>query len=90
LREENCFSKAILPAVETIEGGNVANQSIPDPAMRSNGASSGTIPMACLTQATHVKKAVRATDENISDLNSAFLAERGCLSPEKSLKHTAA
>jgi len=68
----------------------MANQSVSDSAMRSNGAPSGTVPLACLSRATRLKKAVRSVDENISDLCSAFLAERGCLSPGKSQKQTAA
>jgi hypothetical protein len=68
----------------------MANQSVSDPAMRSNGAPSGTVPLTCLSHATGLKKAVRSVDENISDLCSAFLAERGCLSPGNSQKQTAA
>ena len=46
--------------------------------------------MARLSYATHLKKAARSVEQDIPHLCSAFLAERGCLSPGKSQKQTAA
>jgi len=68
----------------------MTNQSVPEPAKQGKGASSGTVPMTCLSHATHPKKVARSDEEDISHLCSAFLAERGCLSPGKSQKQTAA
>ncbi|MGA2896985.1 MAG: hypothetical protein ABSE27_05240 [Acidobacteriaceae bacterium] len=66
------------------------DQSVFEPKMRSNGANSDPAPMACLSYATHLKKATRSVEQDVSHLCSAFLAERGCLSPGKSQKQTAA
>jgi hypothetical protein len=68
----------------------MANQSVPDPAMRNKAASSNPTPWIHDPHATHQKKAVRTVEADVSYFCSAFLAERGCLSPEKSRKHTAA
>jgi len=73
----------------------MTNQSVPEPARQSKGASGNPVPVTCLTHTTSLKKAVRAVkgvrsvEADVSYLCSAFLAERGCLSPEKP-KHTAA
>ena len=66
------------------------NQSVFDPKMRSEGASSDPVYLARLPYATGLKKAVRSVEQDVSHLCSAFLAERGCLSPGKSQKQTAA
>ncbi|MGP8259976.1 MAG: hypothetical protein ACLQM6_08500 [Acidobacteriaceae bacterium] len=68
----------------------MANQSVPDPAMRNKAASSNPTPWTRDPNATRQKKAVRAVEVDVSYFCSAFLAERGCLSPGKSQKHTAA
>ena len=62
------------------------DQSVSEPKMRSNGANSDPAPMACLSYATHLKKAVRFVEADIFHLSSAFLAERGCISSGKSQK----
>ena len=90
MREEKYSSKAILSAVETIEGGNMANQFDPEPAKRSKVAPSNPTPWIRDPHATHLKKAVRSVEVDVSYLCTAFLAERGCLSPEKPKKYTAA
>jgi len=66
------------------------DQSVFEPKMRSNGANSDPAPMACLSYATHLKKATRSVEQDVSHLCSAFLAERGCLSPGTSRKQNAA
>ena len=66
------------------------DQSVSDPKMQSNGANSDPAPMACLSYATHLKKAARSVEQDASHLCSAFLAEQSCLSPEQSQKQTAA
>ncbi len=66
------------------------DQSVSDPKMRSNGANSDPLASARLLYATHLKKASRSVEQDIPHLCSAFLAERGCLSPGKSQKQTAA
>jgi hypothetical protein len=66
------------------------NQSVFDPKMRSEGASSDPAYLARLPYSNGLKKAVRSVEQDISQLCSAFLAERGCLSPGNSQKQTAA
>jgi hypothetical protein len=66
------------------------NQSVFDPKMRSKGESSDLAYLARLPYATGLKKAVRSVEQDISQLCSAFLAERGCLGPGKSRKQDAA
>lgn len=66
------------------------NQSVFDPKMGSKGAGSDPAPLTGLPNPPHLKKPVRFVEADIFHLSSAFLAERGCLSPEKSQKHTAA
>ena len=66
------------------------DQSVSEPKMRSNGANSDPAASARLLYATHLKKAARSVEQDVSHLCSAFLAERGCLSPGKSQKQTAA
>jgi len=68
----------------------MTNQLASEPVKQGKGASSGTIPLSCLSHATRPKKAARSVEEDISYHNSAFLADRGCLSPEKPQKHNAA
>lgn len=68
----------------------MTNQSAPEPAQQDKGASSNPVPLTCLSHTAHLKKAARSIEADVSYLSSAFLAERGCLSPEKSQKHTAA
>jgi hypothetical protein len=67
----------------------MTNQLASEPIKQGKGASSGNIPLSCLSHATHLKKAARSVEADVSYLNSAFLAERGCLSPGKSQKQTA-
>ena len=68
----------------------MTNQSAPEPIKKGKGASSNPVPVSYLSHATHVKNAARSAEKDISYLNSAFLAERGCLSPENPHQHTAA
>ena len=65
-------------------------QSVYEPAKRSKGTSGNPAPLDRLPQASHLKKAVQSVERDISQLCSAFLAERGCLSPEESRKQQAA
>jgi hypothetical protein len=58
----------------------MANLPVVDPNLRSKDASSGPAPSARHLHATQQKKAGRSADD-ISYLCSAYLAERGCLSP---------
>jgi hypothetical protein len=64
------------------------NQSVFDPKMGSKGAGGDPAPVTRLANATHLKKAVRFVEADIFHLSSAFLAERGCLSPGKSQKQS--
>jgi hypothetical protein len=66
------------------------SQSVSEPTKRSKGASSNPTPWTHDPHATHRKKAVRSVEVDISQLCSAYLAERGCLSSGKSQKQTAA
>jgi hypothetical protein len=68
----------------------MVNQSVFEPNKRSRGSAIDQPPLTRLPHATHLKKAVRSVEADVSYLCSAFLAERGCLSPGKSQKQTAA
>jgi hypothetical protein len=68
----------------------MTNLSVVDQAQRSKDASSGAPPSAYHLHAPQQKKAARSVEADVSYLCSAYLAERGCLSPGKSQKRTAA
>jgi hypothetical protein len=68
----------------------MANQSVSDPKMWNTGALRDPATLICLSYTSHLKKAARSVEQDVSHLSSAFLAERGCLSPGKSQKQTAA
>jgi hypothetical protein len=57
---------------------------------RSKGASSESSSPTRLPPATHLKKPVRSAAKDIAHFCSAFLADRGCLSPGKLHKRSAA
>jgi hypothetical protein len=64
-------------------------QSVYEPIKRSKGASSNPTPWTRDPHATR-QKTVRPVEADASYFSSAFLAERGCLSQEKSRKLNAA
>ena len=74
----------------------MTNQSASEPMKQGKGASSNPVSLTCLSHATQQKKAarsvevVRSVEADVSYLCSAFLAERGCLSPDKSHRHNTA
>jgi len=67
----------------------MANQTVFDAKIRSKRSTSDPVPPTRVPYASHLKKAVRSVEEELS-LCSAFLAERGCLGPGKSRKHSVA
>jgi hypothetical protein len=68
----------------------MANESVSDPKMWSKGAPSDPSPLTPFSYSSHLKKTARSVEQDVSHLCTAFLAERGCLSPGKLQKQTAA
>lgn len=68
----------------------MANLPVVDPALRSKHTSTYPAPSTRHLLDAHLKKTSRSTEEDMSYLCSAYLAERGCLSPEESQKRNSA